>query len=125
MMNNAIGMVKSFTADAEVVKRRIVAFGGQDYHTVTATGPTNLLGVSGIRGAKPGEVLDVYMSDTQDLEYGELISFGDYVTAGPDGRAVVASPAADVTMEVIGRAMETGPEGAICKVLICPMQITG
>lgn len=125
MMNNALGLVKSFGATTEIAKRRILAFGASEGEVVVATGPNGLLGVSGIRGAAAGETIDVYLSAPQDVEFGAAIGYGQYVTAGADGRAVPAVPAVGETIEVIGKSLEDGPVNAVCKVLIAPQQITG
>ena len=123
---NALGLVKNFIPSGAIAKRRIVAMAAAEGVVAQANSDERLLGVSGIRGASATDTrVDVYLSEIQDVEYGELIAFGDFLTAGADDRAVKAEPGAGVTMHVIGRAMESGPENSIGKVLIQPQQITG
>lgn len=120
-----LGLVKNFTAETAVAKRRIVSFGTAEGNVIQSTSPAGVLGVSGIRGATVGERLDVYLSDIQPVEFGANVTAGDYVTADANGRAIKAAPGAGVTMFVVGRAMESGGVNAIGNVLIQPQQITG
>jgi hypothetical protein len=120
-----LGLVKNFTAETEVPKRRIVKFGSGESKVSLADSTADAFGVSGIRGAAPGARLDVYLSDIQPVECGALVTAGDYVVADATGRAIPAAPAAGDHVRVIGRALQTGPENAICDILILPQQITG
>jgi hypothetical protein len=124
-MNTPLGLVKSFTAETAIAKRRIVSFGTQDGHVVQSTSDTGILGVSGIRGAEAGGPVDVYLSEMQGVECGANVNAGDYITADADGKAIPAAPAEGEQMQVVGRAMESGPLGAILTILIQPQQITG
>lgn len=120
-----MGLIKSFVATSAIAKRRIIALGAADGEVVQATSDAGLIGVSGIRGAKIGETVDVYLSDVHPITFGGLVTSGDFVTADAEGRAIKADPAPGETLFVIGRALETGPENAIGNVLIHPQQITG
>jgi hypothetical protein len=122
---NPLGLVKNFTAQTQVPKRRIVKFGSGEGKVALATDTSDVFGVSGIRGAGAGERLDVYLSDIQPVECGALVTAGDYVTADASGRAIKAEPSVGAQMFVLGRAQNTGPETAICDILIQPQQITG
>lgn len=122
---NPLGLVKNFTAETEIPKRRIVAFGATDGHVALAGGAAGVMGVSGIRGGKNGGRVDIYLSDFQDVEFGGPVANGDYVTADADGRAIKAAPGAGVTMDVVGRAFVTGPAGSTGTILVQPQQITG
>ena len=122
---NAMGLVKSFTAETEVTKRRIVSFGTEDRHVIQSTSQAGILGVSGIRGAAAGGSVDVYLSEIQGVECGAAVSAGDYITADAEGKAIPAVPAAGTRMQVVGRAMESGGAGAILAMLIQPQQISG
>lgn len=122
---NVLGLVKNFTAETAIAKRRIVSFGASEGQVIQSTSDAGVLGVSGIRGAEAGARVDVYLSDIQDVDYGALVTAGNYVTADANGKAIPAAPAAGVQMQVVGRAMEAGPAGAVGKVLIQPQQITG
>ncbi len=121
-----LGLVKPFTAEGEIKKRRIVAYGSGEGLVAEASAAQSLLGVSGIRGAVDGATVDVYLSDIQDVEVSEPISFGDYVTSDADGRGIVAAPGAGVTVEVVGRAVaDSGGAGSYVQVRINPQQVTG
>ena len=123
---NALGLVKNFVAAAAIAKYRIVSFGASEGQVVQSTSDAGVLGVTGPRGAAAaGDRIDIYLSEIRDVEFGAPVTFGDYVTADATGRAVKAAPGAGVKMEVLGRAMETGPVGTIGKIKIEPQQITG
>lgn len=124
-MNTPMGLVKSFTAETAVAKRRIVSFGTEDGQVIQSTSQAGVLGVSGIRGADAGGAVDVYLSDLQGIECSAPVTRGDYITADAEGKGIPAAPAADAQMQVVGRAMESGSAGAILTVLIQPQQITG
>lgn len=120
-----LGLVKNFTADTVIEKRRIVQFGSGEARAAIATGGTRLLGVSGVRGAQQGERIDVYLGDIQSLELGGAVAYGDYLTADATGKAIKAEPAVGVQIEVIGRALADAVAGAIIDVRINPQQIMG
>ncbi|MEP3298557.1 MAG: hypothetical protein ABJO27_19145 [Pseudoruegeria sp.] len=120
-----MGLIKNYTAETLVNKKRIVSFGTSEGLVAQSVSDAGMFGVSGIRGAQAGERLDVYLSDEQTVEYGGPINYGNYVTADVDGRAIVAAPAVGVQMFVIGRALETGGVDVFGKILIQPQQITG
>lgn len=120
-----MGRIKNFTADTDVAKFRIVKFGGGEGRAAQANGTAGLLGVSGVRGAKAGDRLDVYLDDIQPVELGGPVAFGDYLTSDANGKAIKAEPAADAQMDVIGRAMAAAAAGAIIDALIERGQITG
>lgn len=122
---NPLGLVKNFTAETLVNKRRIVAFGTGDGLVKQAASDTDTFGVSGVRGAQAGERLDVYLSGVHPVECGAVVVAGHFVTADADGRAIPAAPAAGVQMLVIGRALQSGGVGAQLDILIQPQQITG
>jgi hypothetical protein len=122
---NALGLVKSFTAETEIAKRRIVSFGNEEGHVIQSNSPDGVLGVSGIRGATAGDRVDVYLSEMHPLECGAAVVVGNYITADADGKAIPAAPAEGEQMQVVGRAMESGVAGAILTMLIQPQQITG
>ena len=122
---NPLGLVKNFTAETAIPKRRIVAFGAVDGFAALAVAAPGVMGVSGIRGADVGGRVDIYLSDFHDVEFGGAVANGDYVTADADGRAIKAAPGAGLTMDVVGRAFATGPAGSIGSILVQPQQITG
>jgi len=123
---NHFGLIKNFTANGTIEKRRIVAFGAAEGEAVQASGNTAFLGVSGIRGAAiAGARIDVCMDDIRDIEFGSAVSYGDWLTSDADGKAITAAPVAGALMNVIGKAMTGGVAGSIGKVHVTPQQITG
>lgn len=122
---NTLGLVKNFTAETLVDKRRIVAFGAGDGLVKQAVSGAGTFGVSGVRGAQVNERLDVYLSGVQSVECGAVVVVGDPVTADAQGRGVKAEPASGVKMQIIGYALQSGGVGAQCDILINPQQITG
>jgi hypothetical protein len=122
---NHVGFIKHYTAQGEIPQNRIVAFGASEGSVKLATSDAGIFGVSGIRGAKDGAGLDVYLDQFRPVKFGGTIAFGDPVTADAQGRAVKAQPAPGATMFIIGFAQASGPEGAIGDVHISPQQITG
>ena len=123
---NHFGLIKNCTSNGAIEKRRIVGFGAVEGEAVQATGDQPYLGVTGPRGAEAaGSRVDVQMDGLRDLDFGGVIAYGDWITADANGKGIVADPAADAQMNVIGRAMESGVDGSYGKVQIIPQQITG
>lgn len=123
---NDLGLIKNFTANGTINKRRITAFGAAEGEAVQASADTAYLGVSGIRGAaQAGSRIDVYMDGFCDVEFGGAVAYGDPLTSDADGKAIAAAPGAGVTMNILGRAMTSGVAGSYGPAHIAPQQITG
>lgn len=121
-----LGMVRNFTANGLINKRRIVKFGAAEWEAAQADGNQPYIGITGPRGAAAAkDRVDVQMDEIRDLDFGGVVAYGDWITADADGKGVAAAPAADAQMNVIGRAMEMGVDGSYGKVHIMPQQITG
>lgn len=122
---NHFGLVKNYTANGTVEKRRIVKFGAAEGEAAQANGNNAFLGVSGIRGAATaGDRIDVYMDEIRDIEFGGTVAFGDWLTSDADGKAITAVFSGTIQRNVIGRAMTAGVDGSIGQVHVQPQQVT-
>jgi len=120
-MQQHVGLIKNFTADGIIEKRRLVTFGSEEGHIAKAGVGDVLLGSTAIRGAeKAGARVDVCLDLIREIEFGGAIAYGDPITSDAQGRAIKAAPAADSSVPIIGRAMEAGKLGTIGRVLFQP-----
>lgn len=119
-------LIKAFTTGSAVTKRRLVKFGSADATVVQAAAATDLIiGASGDLDAASGARVSVVVAGIADVEAGGNITRGALVTAGADGKAVAAAPAAGVNNRVAGVAMVSAASGDIIPVLLAPQQIQG
>jgi hypothetical protein len=119
-------LIKSFTADGAVTKRRIVKPGGADFKVSQATAVTEaLVGVAAELDAADTARIDVVLAGTVEVEYGGNVTRGDWLTTDANGKAVAAAPGAGVNNNVIGRALVSGVSGDIGSMLIAPGRIQG
>lgn len=120
------GLIKNFTADGPIEKRRLVTFGVSEGHVVRAGIGVPLLGTTAIRGAKAaGERVDVCLSELREVEFGGPVAFGDPLTSDATGRAVKAEPAPGAKVHCIGRAMSAGGVGVIGHTTVQPFYLHG
>lgn len=120
------GLIKSFNAEGAIQGRRIVKFGTDDGQATQATAETDILfGVSEIIDADDGDRVDIVLTGIPEVEYGGNVSRGDQLTAGADGKAVKAAPAAGVNNRIVGTAMVDGVAGDYGSVLLGPGQVQG
>ena len=123
---NSPDLIKTFVAEAAIVKHRLVVFGTSDANVVQASAATDaLVGVADTLDAGAGERLDVVLTGVAEVEFGGTVSRGDLLTADVDGKAVVAAPAVGVNNRVAGVAMVSGVAGDVGAVLLMPTQIQG
>ncbi len=124
-MNNP-DLIKTFDAGAAVARHRIVKFGADDDKAVQAAAVGDaLIGVSAELDIASGERVDVIMSGIAEVEYGDDVVRGDFLTADADGKAVPAEPAEGVNNSIIGRAGQSGADGDIGSVIIALGVIQG
>lgn len=120
------GLVKSFTAEVDVLPHRIMSFGTNDYGVTPATSATaKSFGVTGQLGATAGNPIDVVMSDVEWVELGGVVAAGDFITAGAGGVGVLASPAAGANVRVLGHVLIAGVSGDRVPVFINPSMMQG
>lgn len=125
-MQQDVGLIKNFTSDGQIEKRRLISFGSKEGHIKRAAVGDKLLGVSGIRGAKAaGERVDGYLDRIRTVEYGGVVAYGDPLTADAVGRAVKAEPGAGEKVWIIGFAMEAGKLGTHGSTTVQPQQLIG
>lgn len=121
-----VGLIKNFTAEGLIEKRRLVTFGIKEGHVARAGVGAKLLGTTAIRGASGADVrVDVCLDGIREIEFGGVVAYGDPLTSDAEGRAIKAEPAGGVTVPVIGTALDVGGVGVIGHVLIRPGHITG
>ena len=111
-MANPGMFIKSYTAEAAVPGRRIVKFGA-----------TNLaIGISDQLDAKPGDLQDVIMSGSAELELAGTVTAGAPVASDPSGLGVAATAGAGNI--AIGYALQAGVAGDIIDVALARHSVT-
>ncbi|MCY1704440.1 hypothetical protein [Pannonibacter sp. SL95] len=121
-----VGLIKNFTADGPIGKRRLVTFGSAEGRVALAGIGAVLLGTTAIRGAAgTGERIDVCLDHIREVEFGGTVAYGDPLTSDANGRAIKAAPGAGASLPIIGRAMSAGGLGVIGHVLIQPATLRG
>jgi hypothetical protein len=120
-------LVKTYTAQAAVAHRRIVAFGATDAAVLHGAAATDLLigVVDNPSGAAIGERVDVVRFGLAEVEFGGTVARGAPVTADANGRAVAAVPAAGANNRIIGFAERSSVSGDIGLILVQPGLIQG
>lgn len=119
-------LTETFTAEAAVNPRRIVAHGTADNQVIQAASTTaTMFGVADSLGAASGGRIDVHTSGVVEIEFGGTITRGGAVTADGTGRAVAAAPGAGVNARIIGFARVSGVVGDIGLVQLEVGQIQG
>lgn len=118
--------LKTFTAEAQILPRRIVKFGAGDTLVTPGTASTDLIfGVSTEVQAEIGEPCDVQMSDIAEVVYGGAVTRGQKLTSDGSGRAVAAAPGAGVNAQILGIAMASGVLNDVGTVLLKPSVMQG
>ena len=112
------GLIKSLRAGAPIEANRIVKFGADDLHIITAAAATDAsIGVTPLGATKAEDVCDFATEGLCTVEYGGTVTRGQPLTSDAEGRAVVASGAGN---RVIGIAMVSGVTGDLGSVKIAP-----
>ena len=106
------GLIKSYKSGAKIAARRVVAFNA-DGAVVHAAANSAPIGISDLGADGAGKTADVILSGLADVEYGGVVSQGDALTADAGGKVIVAAPAANTTVWIIGQAMTGGVAGDI------------
>jgi len=114
-MSNMNGNVFSYTVEgAAIPARRIVKYGTKDDSRALADGATRLAGITTDVGeSEAGQRLDVQEDGECQLQLGQTVAAGDWLTADAQGKGIVAANG-----EVIARAKEGGAENEIIRVNI-------
>jgi hypothetical protein len=101
--------IKSFRADAAIAPHRIVKAGASDGNAAQAAAATDAsLGISDSLGAGIGQTCDVVAGGYATVEYGDVVTRGDPLTADADGKAVKATVASS---RLVGFAIVSGVAG--------------
>lgn len=101
--------IKSYRADADVAKHRIVKPGSADGHATIAAAATDaLMGVADSLGAKSGQLFDTVCGGYATVQYGGTVARGDPLTSNGSGQAVKATVAGS---RLIGFAVVAGASG--------------
>lgn len=119
--------IHNFVADAAIGKYLVAKFGDADGDADLATAATDaLLGVSCDVPAGTGERVDVCRLGSTPVIYGGNVTRGQYLTAGAGGKAVaITLPAAEASVQVIGKAEVSGVADDIGSVYVNPFVIYG
>ncbi len=108
--------IKSYRADADVVKHRLVKAGAADTTIAQATAASSaIMGVADSLGGKAGKVMDVITGGYASVEYGASITRGQPLTSDADGKAVVPTLGGQ---RIVGFAVTSGDSGDIGTVAI-------
>lgn len=119
-------LTKNFKAEAAVARRRIVKFGAADNAVLVGAASTDkVFGISSEIDAAIGEPCDVHIGGIAEVEYGGVVTRGDYLTSDGTGRAVAAAPGAGTNASIVGQAMVSGVLGDIGSATIFPGRIQG
>lgn len=101
--------IKSFRADAAIVKHRIAKAGAADASTAQAAAATDaIIGVNGSLDAVAGQVTDLVVGGYATVQYGGTVTRGAPLTSDAQGRAIVATAAGQ---RLIGFAVIAGVVG--------------
>lgn len=112
-MNNP-NLIKNFVANSDISAKHIVCING-DSASQASAGHTANLGVAEL-ACKSGDRVDVVMSGIAEVQAGDSLACGDFVTAGGAGGAVPA----DEGCTVLGVALAAASVGDYVPVLIAP-----
>lgn len=119
-------LTETFTAEAAVNPRRIVAYGTADNQVIQAASTTaTMFGVADSLGAALGGRIDVHTAGVVEVDFGGTITRGGPITADANGKAVAAAPGAGVNARIIGFARVSGVSGDIGLVQLEAGQIQG
>ena len=111
------GPLVPFSAGAAVSKHRILTFSGES--VIHASGPDDSpVGISD-RPARIGETLDVTTYGVMAVELGGVVSAGDKVASGADGKAILSS----YGHFEVGTALRDGVAGGTVEVLLDPGRV--
>jgi len=114
-MNGSNGNVFNYTAEGAIPARRIAKYGTANDSRALATAATALAGITTDVGeSESGRRVDVQEDGECQLQLGQSVAAGDWLTSDSQGRGIIASP----VDEVIARAKESGTENEIIRVNI-------
>lgn len=118
---------RTFLAAAALAHRQLVKFTANDGEVALATASTDVIaGVTDAPGgAAQGERVDVILFGPAEVVCGGAITPGAIVTAGANGAAVAAAPAAGANAYTAGRLEVGAVAGDIARVFINPNRIQG
>lgn len=126
-MKNPV-LILNFEQESAVDQYSIVKHGTNDNTVVKGAANTDkLFGIAGDYSAnEAGKRIDITVLGSAEVEYGGIISRGDFVTADSDGHAVKIT---DTMLEsgsvnAIGMALAGGVEGDILPVFVLPQKIS-
>lgn len=120
------GLIKNYTTEGAIDKRRFVTFGATEGHVKRAGVGDPILGTTAVRGAAAAdERVDVCLDNMREVVFGGVVAFGDPLTSDAEGRAIKATPAAGANVPIAGRAMSAGQLGTIGHVHLVPSILQG
>ncbi|MDA8428181.1 MAG: DUF2190 family protein [Geobacteraceae bacterium] len=117
----------NYYAQGVIPRYRFVKFGDADGKIAVAGDATApIIAVCHDIDLADGERGDVVRDDMPQIEYGEAINHGDFITAGAGGKAFKAvKPAGGTTTYYGGIAEYTGVAGDICPMMFQPGVLFG
>jgi len=112
----------NYTAQGEISRYRFAKFGTADGTMAVAGDATAaIIGVTHDISLADGERGDIVRDDMPEIEYGEAITRGDFITAGANGVAMkFTKPGAGETRFYAGIAEYSGVAGDICPMMFNP-----
>lgn len=85
-------LIKTYEADAAIVKYRIVKHGDADGDVAQAAASHDaLIGIADRLGAAAADRVEIVRAGIAEVEYGGTVARGDLLTSDANGKAVVAS----------------------------------
>ena len=120
------GMRMHYTAQGVIPRYRFVKFGTADKTVSLAVDASaTIIGVSHDINLDDGERGDIVRDDFPEIEYGDNVTRGDYLTADAQGRAIpVTLPTAGQTVHYGAIAEVSGVVGDICQTWLEPGILT-
>ena len=107
------GFIKNYTAAGDIAAKRIAALAAGGNVSQASSGTANLIGAVEL-ACESGSRVDVVLTGIAEVEAGENLNCGDYITSDANGKAVAAG-AADT---VIGKAADDAAAGEYVSVFL-------
>ena len=121
-MDGNPSLIKSYKAEADVLKHRILGYGSSEGQVIT--NPTQkfvFAGVADKLGGSLGYNMDVVKEDISEVILGGTVAYGDELISDANGAAIaLADGVPGQVAMVIGIAQEAGTVGAIIRFHVMP-----
>lgn len=118
------GLIRNFSAASIIAANRLVAVDvAADFAVTLAVDASTVVAGATEQGSDEHLRVDVVMTQSAPVEFGETLTAGTWIVPDAQGRAVAFDPAnfvAATQVHLVGWAMEDGIEGTIGDVFLMP-----